>query len=308
MQWRVVGAITGVAGALVGVAYLFVWDPLLPYVVGATAASACWLIYMLILETSGLVHKRAGVMAEEWTAQELRRLRRQGWFVVNHVMLEYVDVDHALLGPGGFIAVETKFRSDWSAARSELDSMATAANKAARGLQPRIGVRGPRVTPMVVMWGPGLAVEHNDPFEHRGVMFCPGHRLRRHVLRLPPQVADDEIRATFARLESYVTTRDRGELATEGLPPRTISQGINDILGVIVAVMVCALAVVTFTRVPPEGVWGLVVSAGAVGASLNARRRWAAHVRTQRITTAVITTAAGLGLLIITLFVLELIT
>lgn len=50
-------------------------------------------------------------MGEQWTADELRKLRRHGWRIVNHVILERRDVDHLTLGPRGFFTIETEFRS-----------------------------------------------------------------------------------------------------------------------------------------------------------------------------------------------------
>jgi hypothetical protein len=52
-----------------------------------------------------------------WTASELRPLHRHGWRIANHFALGRSDIDHVLIGPGGVIAVETK----WSASGWILD-------------------------------------------------------------------------------------------------------------------------------------------------------------------------------------------
>lgn len=104
--------VTVLAGLAAGFVHVFVWQPVAPYAIGALLASAAWWVYAMMLETGGIASKRSGITAEEWTADELRKLRREGWTVVNHVMLVHADVDHVVLGPGGFLAIETKFRSD----------------------------------------------------------------------------------------------------------------------------------------------------------------------------------------------------
>ncbi len=37
----------------------------------------------------------------------LRKLRRHVWHLVEHVALEWGDIDHALVGPSGAYAIET---------------------------------------------------------------------------------------------------------------------------------------------------------------------------------------------------------
>jgi len=122
-RWHLILMVASIAGAVAAATHFLVWAPVAPYVVGGTLASAAWWIYTMMLETGGLVSKRAGVAAEEWTASELRPLRRRGWTLVNHVMIEKSNVDHALLGLGGFVAIETKYRSDWSAASKDLGAI-----------------------------------------------------------------------------------------------------------------------------------------------------------------------------------------
>ena len=75
-------------------------------VVAAAAVVAFW-----VVEVTGTSGMMMGDLAEQWTADELRKLRRSGWKTVNHVALTVRDVDHVLVGPDGTFAVETK----WSA-------------------------------------------------------------------------------------------------------------------------------------------------------------------------------------------------
>jgi Nuclease-related domain len=126
-----------------------------PYVVGAVLASGPWLLYTIMLETDGGHADRRGVMGEELTARELRSLNG-GWRIVNHVMLENTDVDHAALGPGGFFAIETKYRSDWKSSTPYFEGIAAQARRSSLGLRGRLGRTSHTVQPVVAMWGPGL--------------------------------------------------------------------------------------------------------------------------------------------------------
>jgi len=71
-------------------------------------ASALWL---WVVQVTGTAPTMMGDLGEQFTAAELRTLSRSGWSVVNHVLLQTRDIDHVLVGPGGVIAVETKWSS-----------------------------------------------------------------------------------------------------------------------------------------------------------------------------------------------------
>ena len=80
-------------------------------IVGLGVAGTAGALWLWIVEATGTAPTMMGDLGEQWTAQELRRLRRSGWQVVNHVTLTAPDIDHVLVGPGGMFAIETK----WSA-------------------------------------------------------------------------------------------------------------------------------------------------------------------------------------------------
>ena len=136
------------------IALVFIPRPLAPYLVGAIISSMAWWIYVIMLETGGMTALRSGVLGEQQTASELRKLSGGGWKTINHVMLEGRDVDHALLGPEGFFAVESKFRSKWSDATPYLAKLADTAKESARKLQLRIDPKRRTTQPLVVVWGP----------------------------------------------------------------------------------------------------------------------------------------------------------
>lgn len=107
-----VRGITVVGAVVCLVMKLLVWEPVDAYLIGAISASTLWASHSILTSVDGRAARRVGVLGEEWTVGELRKLRRRGWRFVNHVMLEYDDVDHAVLGPAGFFAVDSKCRSE----------------------------------------------------------------------------------------------------------------------------------------------------------------------------------------------------
>jgi hypothetical protein len=57
----------------------------------------------------GTYHLWAADLAEGWTAADLRKLRKDGWHVVDRVDFGDRDVDHFLVGPSGVNAIDTKY-------------------------------------------------------------------------------------------------------------------------------------------------------------------------------------------------------
>ena len=296
--WLGIALILALAGTTAAAIHLFAWTPIAPYLVGATLASGGWWIYTLMLEEGGIVSKRSGVAAESWTAGELRPLRRQGWKLVNHVMLTKSDVDHALLGPGGFIAVETKFRSDWAKAEVDLGEFAVQARRAEWQLQSRLQVNKPTVQSVVVMWGPRVSQHFPDVFELNGVTFCHGGLLRTFVRALPEQVAADDLRKAFASLDRYVKKRDSGEIVESGEMPRGLNDLWTDLLVVAASVMLTVWLVLAPASTSPVGFWSVAVAVLVATGAMLTRRRWPNAARVKRATTAAVATSAGLGCLV----------
>lgn len=83
---------------------------------GATAASCVWVIATLLRLGDGGQNLRIGAAAERFTAEELRKLG-PGWQVVDAVEFDGFDVDHVAIGPGGVLAVESK----WTASPWDVD-------------------------------------------------------------------------------------------------------------------------------------------------------------------------------------------
>lgn len=89
-------------------------------VVGAALISGPWLVAMTALVLSGSAPQMMGLQAEEWTAQELRSMRRKGWYLVSGLKPKpEFDIDHIAIGPAGLMVIEVKWSGDsWPTAQS----------------------------------------------------------------------------------------------------------------------------------------------------------------------------------------------
>lgn len=297
VHWRPIVLVIFTSVVLAAIVFIFIPTRIAPYLVSAILTSTGWWLYVLMLETGGTASLRSGIRAEQWTADVLRKFQRHGWKMVNHVMLEYGDVDHALVGPGGFFAVETKFRSNWGDAKPYLEDMARSAAEAARQLRLRIDPKAQTVKALAVLWGPDVNDHFAGSFEVNGVTFCPGRHLADFIDATPSTVEAVDVHTAFAKLDDYVTNRDIGEIATSGELPRTVSHGIDDLFAISGTVIALFLAILAPTGQHPRGVWSIAVAGASLVAAVAVRRWRPRSLRLRFVTTAAITTAGGLGLL-----------
>lgn len=131
-------------------------------VLGAALVAGPGGIWMISVQVTGSAPVMMGDQAEQWTAQELRKLNRKGWRLVNHFVLGAEDVDHVLMGPGGAFVVETKWsasswRSDFGRARQQEAVAQARANARRLRLWHPFKTLGFPVKPVVVLWGRGLS-------------------------------------------------------------------------------------------------------------------------------------------------------
>ncbi len=129
-------------------------------ILGVVLAAVPGLIWSLTMQATGTAPVMMGGEPEQWTARELRKMRRHGWLVVNHFLLRRDDVDHVLIGPGGVYAVETNWSASWDsdfARARKHDAVRQAASSArSMGLWEPLRKHGLKVHPVVVLWGGGL--------------------------------------------------------------------------------------------------------------------------------------------------------
>ena len=156
-QWWLLTRMAGAAAVLVTVLAWVTPDAFARgLVIGAGATGAVTAVALLTTQATGTAQLTAGSTAEQWTAQELRQLKAHGWRIVNHFQLENWDVDHVLVGPGGVIAVETKWsHRDWRTKQSQpwLKAAVDQAEANARTLRLWLRPYGVKnVMPVVFCW------------------------------------------------------------------------------------------------------------------------------------------------------------
>ena len=272
---------------LIGVATAFAAAFVLPdevadYAVGAIAVATLWLGTTAMHWMDGMANHRLGLAGEELTADELQKLRKRGWRVVHHVMLEKGDIDHAVLGPGGFFAVDSKYRTDWSSGRDSIGELARRSRRQAVALQSRLQVREPKVQPVVVLWGPRVSKVFDEVFHHDGVTFCLGPAFVDHVLASDTAVDQATIDQAYRQLDDYVARRDVGEAREHGTPARPMLEHVQDLLIAAFLAAVTLVAIVSTIKLPPIGVWAIALA----GAIATASQRCAAPLPGERASSA----------------------
>ena len=132
---------------------MFVLGALLPIVLVA----AWW----FSLVSTGSYRLYVGALAEDFTSETLGALRRVGWRIFDGVEFADFDVDHVAVGPGGVLAVETKWtdkRWDVDARRRDrwLDDAIVQARIGARRIDSFLRSSGLDipVVPVLILWGP----------------------------------------------------------------------------------------------------------------------------------------------------------
>lgn len=183
------------------------------FVVGLAVAGLGWLAAVLLGRMDGVPAARGGD-AEEWTSQELRRLRPRGpWTVIDAVEFDRLDVDHVVVGPSGVFAVETK----WTSAR--LDGTDLAAPRWRRALeQSHFGARKIRlllraqgvrvdVRPVLILWGPALVDPPEGSAVVDGVLVCWGRQAKLWRPLLEKAGEEQAAGAARAALQRYVSSQ-----------------------------------------------------------------------------------------------------
>jgi hypothetical protein len=307
-NWQPVGMVAGAFGVFCGLAQIVRPDFLRPYLVGAAVASAAWLVHYVMVLTSGIASKLVGIIGETWTNDQFKGLPRQGWHVVNHVMLENRDVDHVLLGPGGFYSIETKFRSEWNNVRRSAAEFAPQAFEDAHSVAGRIGRPRGKVHALVVLWGGGIGSIEREPFEVGGVTFCAGEFLRGYLDSVSFEtVPTRDVQAAFDTLDRYVHRRDGGEIALQGDFARGPADAVNDVLFALAAATGTLMLLAQFMQLSPTGLWGVPAAAAIVAGSAWLRGTLRSSPRVQRMTAAAMTVALFVSGLILVVWVIEMV-
>lgn len=188
-----------------------------------------WYVTLLVVVMAGTGPWLLGVYGEQWTSDALRKLRHDGWRLIERVPLEYGDIDHVLIGPGGVFAVESKNTAGrW--ALDDLDGRIADAVRQARRCADRLRVLlmehsirlRTGVRPLVVLWGPasfnsstidGVEVVHGPVLTHWRTTLGDG------------QLTPEQMDSAFDGLTRFVERRDKFIEREQGKPPKVVEIG-----------------------------------------------------------------------------------
>ncbi|MEM8620284.1 MAG: nuclease-related domain-containing protein [Actinomycetota bacterium] len=71
------------------------------------------LLFLHVATDTVSVSRIESAAVGEWsTSSEVRKLSRKGWKIIDNMPMDGFDIDHIAIGPGGVIALETKWTSD----------------------------------------------------------------------------------------------------------------------------------------------------------------------------------------------------
>lgn len=205
--------------------YCLVASALIIYMAWTTGSEAAWfmcgaavgaslLLIWLAIDSVEASRLEMGGFAEQFTEDELRKLRRAGWHVTSNIPFENCDVDHVAIGPAGVVVLETKWTS--GALFSQRDQL-TGHGRAALSQVERNTERIRRVLEqegytkgvdgcMVVVWGkkvPGC------PFRvpgRRGSMI-DGKHLGDFLVSKPTRLSPSDVDQAWAALDAWLIRR-----------------------------------------------------------------------------------------------------
>ncbi|MGC2485044.1 MAG: nuclease-related domain-containing protein [Acidimicrobiales bacterium] len=158
-------------------------------VVGAAIISGPWLVALTVLLFSGAAPQMMGVQAEEWTAQELRAMRRKGWHAVSGLKPKSnFDIDQIAIGPAGLFVVEVKWSGDsWptekfgsSYSRQQLSRSIGQVKRNLRDVEQILGetADGIPASAVCVLWSGDASWNEAKITEMDGVTVVPGPLFR----------------------------------------------------------------------------------------------------------------------------------
>jgi hypothetical protein len=253
-NWRMLSTI-----AAAGIALFGATSALTPsvfgsgFILGAGLAGVAGLIAHWVTQVTGTAPQMMGDLAEQWTASELRRLRRLGWRVVNHFSLRPGDIDHVLIGPGGAFAVETKWSAyPWTVDPHEprLVRAMKQAEDNARDLSMWSGFRAAGISdvePVVILWGAGTSlIPPISRFGRVAVVAGPSAGQWRAELT-GDQLSHIQIETAWRALDRQLGVRDPRDKALTSLPPSMIGLAMTGLFTLIAAALALLVAAELFS-------------------------------------------------------------
>jgi hypothetical protein len=250
--------------------------------VGITLTGAA--ISHLVMVLGGTGPLMAGELAEQWTANALRPMREHGWKLANHVLFNGGDVDHVLVGPGGVLVVETKWRRDpWRTTGPDFDRDAAIrqVQEKARSVALLLKPIGVVPHPIVVRWrGRGSSAPDSSTSQVvAGTSVVPGSLLEDWALRRGRNVlTPEQVESAWGILAAHAVANEEYEDTHAPVPmslDALIFRGFGAVLTSLITFVLLAW-VISYSK--SLIVW-LLVSAGLVAGRYAARTRVPARYR-----------------------------
>ena len=200
--------------------------------------------------------------------------------------------------PGGFFAIETKFKSSWEHLDRDTAKFAITAKEGADDAWLRTGPPRTNIQTLVVLCGGGIDELCPEPFDVEEVTFCTGAGLRDYLRTIPDGVVSEgELVTAFAKLQDNLVRSDRGEVETQGEVPRPGIDGIQDLVvaggSAAGALLLLSLSMTLFASI----LWAVPTAVVLIAAATWLRHTLPTSARVQRVTTAIVTSAAFVGTL-----------
>jgi hypothetical protein len=206
---------------------------------------ATWMatVFVIAAVSSGSWPKLWGAAGETFTADEFARTRRrkQGWRIFHGLRIGGIDIDHIAVGPGGILAIESKFVSSgrWrltetgiaGAIKDPLMQARISRQKADAFL--RVSTTGGQlpvdVLAVLVVWGPGCPSIPGGHAEVEGVHVFSGEDQRAwrrwlDIDRVRPQLVE-RAAESLQRFASGARSLDRD--ARRAAPRRLLSKSVG---------------------------------------------------------------------------------
>lgn len=258
-NWTMLLLVAVGAGGLGGAALLLVPNIVVrSFAAGFLTATIIGALAHLVSQMTGSGSRAMGELAEQWTASELIRLRRDGWRVVNHVMLQTWDIDHVLVGPGGIYAIETKWSSQpWELVPPEgrVSKAAEDTSRNARNLShwwPMKKVGAGPASAVVVLWGQSTGAPAEQHLTVGAAQVVPATAVDRWRAALPREgLSQEQVEACWQALEAHVRQRDQ----RDGPIPETGAALLTRYFAVVASALLGFLALANLVTAVNSYIW-----------------------------------------------------
>jgi hypothetical protein len=159
-QWRAALGVTALVAASVALVNRLPGVPFARgFASGVLVAALVVMVLWLAWVPSGLADRSNGALAEDWTAQVVKKSKAV-WAIIPSLKFERRDIDHVVICPGGIVAIETK----WHRVAVGKDRLARDAHDAAAAARMlRLNLRRPELPESIfkaalIVWGPASSV------------------------------------------------------------------------------------------------------------------------------------------------------